>query len=68
MNNLVRFGIASSGIVFSTVGAASNLDFKCVAIKACDPSQRQLYPRRLQIIISVVGPVDIQRSAEISTG
>jgi nicotinamidase-related amidase len=36
IDTLVLFGIATSGIVLSTVRAASDLDFKCIVIKdAC---------------------------------
>src|SRR6185437_2269404 len=36
IENLVFFGIATSGIVLSTIRAASDLDFKCCVIKdAC---------------------------------
>ena len=35
MTTLILFGIATSGIVLSTVRQASDLDFRCVVVKDC---------------------------------
>ena len=35
ITHLVFFGIATSGIVLSTLRQASDLDFRCVVIKDC---------------------------------
>jgi nicotinamidase-related amidase len=44
IENLVLFGIATSGIVLSTVRLASDLDFKCVVIKdACFDSDEEVH-------------------------
>jgi len=44
IENLVLFGISTSGIVLSTVRLASDLDFKCVVIKdACIDSDAEVH-------------------------
>ena len=44
IENLVLFGIATSGIVLSTVRMASDLDFRCVVIKdACFDSDEEVH-------------------------
>ncbi len=35
ITHLVLFGIATSGIVLSTVRQASDLDFRCIVVKDC---------------------------------
>ncbi len=44
IENLVLFGIATSGIVLSTLRAASDLDFKCVVVKdACFDADAEVH-------------------------
>ncbi len=44
IESLVLFGIATSGIVLSTVRLASDLDFKCIVIKdACFDNDEEVH-------------------------